>query len=406
MGIEMAKRKICMINQRYGLEVNGGSELYTRQIAEHLTQKYDVEILTSCSLEYVRWSNHYKPGTEVINGVTVRRFKTLHERDPKTFSALDESMHRNPKAGKEESDRWIEGMGPYCPQLVDYVEEHQDDYDVIFVVTYLYYPAVKSLPRIGHKAVFIPTAHQEPYINFEMYRDVFHSAKAFIYLTDEEKELVHSIFDVRDVPCEVCGAGVDVPSVIDPDAFRKKYGLDEFIVYVGRIDLGKDCPRMFQYFQEYKKRNPGNLKLVLMGKAVVDIPKSKDIVSLGFVSDQDKFDGISASEALILPSRFESLSISVLEAMSLQRPVIVNGRCDVLKGHCVKSNGGFYYKNYFEFEAVLNYLLEHRDVSAAMGQNAKAYVDEYFQWDVIMDKFDGLIERMSETGKVESVVER
>ncbi len=53
---------------------------------------------------------------------------------------------------------------------------------------------------------------------------------------------------------------------------------------------------------------------------------------------------------LILPSKFESLSISVLEAMTLSKPVIVNGICDVLKGHCVKSNGGLYYKNFFELE--------------------------------------------------------
>ena len=59
-------KKIAIINQRYGLEVNGGSELYSRQIAERLTAKYDVEVLTSCAIEYVKWSNHYKEGVEII----------------------------------------------------------------------------------------------------------------------------------------------------------------------------------------------------------------------------------------------------------------------------------------------------------------------------------------------------
>ena len=78
-------KKIAIINQRYGLEVNGGSELYTRQIAERLAEKYEIEILTSCALDYEKWTNHYKEGKEIINNVIVRRFKTLHERSPKKF---------------------------------------------------------------------------------------------------------------------------------------------------------------------------------------------------------------------------------------------------------------------------------------------------------------------------------
>ena len=391
------KKKIAIINQRYGLEVNGGSELYSRQIAERLIARYDVEVLTSCAVEYVKWSNYYKEGVETINGVTVRRFKTVHERIPKIFSALDSYMLSNPDADVETSDKWIENMGPYCPELVEYVDEHQDEYEAIIVVTYLYYTAVKSIVRIKDKAIFIPTAHQEPFIHFDMYKKVFGAADAFVFLTDEEKELVHAIFHNEDVPYEVMGVGVDVPEHVDSERFKKKYNLDEYIIYVGRIDEGKDCPRLFKYFLEYKKRNKNNLKLVLMGKAVCDIPKSPDIISLGFVSDEDKFDGIKGAKALILPSKFESLSISVLEAMTLSIPVIVNGICDVLKGHCVKSNGGLYYKNYFEFEGCVNYMLEHPEEYKMLCANARKYVEDYFQWDDIMKKFDRIIERVGKS---------
>lgn len=388
------KKKIAIINQRYGLEVNGGSELYSRQIAERLIAKYDVEVLTSCAVEYVKWSNYYNEGVEQINGVTVRRFKTLHEREPKVFSALDSMMLSNPHIEEEISEQWIEHMGPYCPDLVEYVDKHQDEYEAIIVVTYLYYTAVKSIVRIKNKAIFIPTAHQEPFIHFDMYKKVFGAADAYVFLTDEEKDLVHSIFHNENVPYEVMGVGVEVPEVVDSDRFKKKYNLDNYLIYVGRIDEGKDCPRLFKYFLEYKRRVKSDLKLVLMGKAVCDIPKSPDIISLGFVSEEDKFDGIKGAKALILPSKFESLSISVLEAMTLSVPVIVNGICDVLKGHCVKSNGGLYYKNYFEFEGCINYMMEHPEEYAIMCKNARKYVEDYFQWDDIMKKFDRIIERV------------
>ena len=388
------KKKIAIINQRYGLEVNGGSELYSRQIAERLIAKYDVEVLTSCAVEYVKWSNYYNEGVEQINGVTVRRFKTLHEREPKVFSALDSMMLSNPHIEEEISEQWIEHMGPYCPDLVEYVDKHQDEYEAIIVVTYLYYTAVKSIVRIKNKAIFIPTAHQEPFIHFDMYKKVFGAADAFVFLTDEEKDLVHSIFHNENVPYEVMGVGVEVPEVVDSERFKKKYNLDNYLIYVGRIDEGKDCPRLFKYFIEYKRRVKSDLKLVLMGKAVCDIPNSQDIISLGFVSEEDKFDGIKGAKALILPSKFESLSISVLEAMTLSVPVIVNGICDVLKGHCVKSNGGLYYKNYFEFEGCINYMMEHPEEYAIMCKNARKYVEDYFQWDDIMKKFDRIIERV------------
>ena len=385
-------KKIAIINQRYGLEVNGGSELYSRQIAEKLTAKYEVEVLTSCAIEYVNWANHYKEGVEDINGVTVRRFRTHHERVQKIFSALDSEMLRNPDADKELSDQWIEQMGPYCPDLVDYVDQHQDEYDAVIIVTYLYYPAVKSITRVKDKVIFIPTAHQEPFIHFKMYKDVFNAPKAYVFLTDEEMELVDSIFHREDIPREVMGVGVHVPDVVDAEVFKKKYQLDNYIIYVGRIDEGKDCPRMFNYFTEYKKRVKSDLKLVLMGKAVCEVPRHKDIISLGFVSEEDKFNGIKGAKALILPSKFESLSISVLEAMTLSKPVIVNGICDVLKGHCTKSNGGLYYKNYFEFEGCINYMMNHPEEYEIMCRNARKYVEDYFQWDDIMNKFDKIID--------------
>ena len=389
-------KRIAFINQRYGLEVNGGSEYYTRLMAERLAGRYEVEGLTTKALDYVTWENHYEQDTEIINNVLVRRFKTDRNR-AEDFNKYNEkylTFIRENGGDIAKEEKWFEKQGPVSSECIEFIRSNADKYDIFIFVTYLYYLTVKGLPEVSEKAVLIPTAHEEPYIHFKFYEDFFKKPAGFIFLTDEEKELVHSLFKNEDIPYDVMGTGVDVPENIDAEGFRKKHNLTDYIIYVGRIDEGKNCPQLFQYFREYKKRNKNNLKLVLMGKPVCDIPDDKDILNLGFVSEQEKFDGIAGARMLVLPSKFESLSISVLEAMSLGVPVLVNGACEVLKGHCLKSDGGLYYNNYFEFEGCLEYMLKNRENMEIMSRNSELYIDKYYRWDVITDRFSEFLEKI------------
>ena len=73
-------RRIALVNQRYGLEVNGGSEYYTRLIAERLTDHYQVDVITTKAIDYTTWENHYTADEENINGVRVLRFPVDSDR--------------------------------------------------------------------------------------------------------------------------------------------------------------------------------------------------------------------------------------------------------------------------------------------------------------------------------------
>ncbi|MGY0039761.1 hypothetical protein [Pedobacter sp. NJ-S-72] len=74
-------KKIALVVQRYGLEVNGGAEYLCRTLAEKLSSLYEVEILTSCAKNYFTWANEYPEGVTTINGVKVRRFSVPQERN-------------------------------------------------------------------------------------------------------------------------------------------------------------------------------------------------------------------------------------------------------------------------------------------------------------------------------------
>lgn len=386
-------KKLCFIVQRYGLEVNGGAELHCRQLAEHMKSRFDVSVLTTKAIDYMTWKDEYLQDREEINGVHVLRFPVKHPRNMDEFNRINgQFLHEGKIVNTDRELEWIEKQGPYVPALIDYLKQHRDDYDVFVFFTYLYYTTVIGINEVADKAIVIPTAHDEPFLRLRPYRNVFTKPRGIFYNTSEERSLIESRFGNQEIPNDLGGVGVELPKVIDAERFRKKYGLDHYMIYVGRIDEAKNCFTLFKYFEEYKKRNQNNLKLVLMGKNVIPVPEHKDIVNLGFVSDEDKFDGIAGSEFLILPSHFESLSMVVLEAMSLKKPVLVNETCEVLKGHCLKSNAGLYFKDYYDFEGTVNYLISHDDVGKAMGENGVRYVQENYQWDVIIKKLERLID--------------
>ena len=388
--------KICFVVQRYGEEVNGGAEAYARQVAEHMVSLgyHEVDCATTKAVDYVTWKNEYEADEEVLNGVLVHRFPTVAERNSAVFNKLSDKVLTSPTSVKEQEE-WMRLQGPECPALTDWVEAHADDYDCFVFVCYLYYTTYFALPKVASKAVFIPTAHEERPIHLDIFAHMFTLPAAFYYNTPEEKELTCRLFPSASGKPDNDGrggVGVEIPDGVDADAFKAKYNLDNFILYVGRIDENKCCPELFRYFTEYKKRNPGSdLKLVLMGKEIVPIPKRDDIISLGFVDEWDKFSGMAASRFFILPSKYESLSIVVLESMSLCKPVLVNGLCPVLKGHCVKSNGGLYYTDYYEFEGCVNYMLSHPEEMAVMGVNGRRYIDENYTWSEIVKGYERLI---------------
>lgn len=386
-------KKIAFVVQRYGLEVNGGAELHCRQFAERMAKYYEVDAITTKAIDYVTWQDEYTADEEVINGVKVKRFSVTEPRDIDAFNALSQTVLQL-QSSKKEEEEWMRRQGPYSEELLAYLTAHKNDYDVFIFFTYLYATTYFGLPLVKEKAMIIPTAHDELPIYLGIFRDFFKMPAGIFYNTELEKRFVEKKFHNEKVLNNdgLGGVGVELPAEIKPERFTAKYGMDDFILYIGRIDEHKGCKELFQYFTEYKKRNQGTVKLVLIGKEVIDVPESDDIVSLGFVEDEDKFDALAACRLLVLPSQFESLSMVVLEAMSVKKPVLVHANCEVVKSHCTKSNGGLYYQNYFEFEGCLNWLLSDKALCEGMGENGSEYVAENYCWESIEKRLRNMID--------------
>ena len=386
--------KLAIAVQRYGADINGGAELHARYIAERLARHAQVEVLTTCARDYVTWRNELPPGVEQVHGIPVRRFPVKRERDPHDFGRRSRRVFDETHSFADELS-WLASEGPTSPALLDYLEQSAATFDYVILFSYRYYHAWHGGRRLASRAILVPTAERDPAIGLSIFGPMFRGVRGIMYNSPEEQAMIQAATGNQRVPGVVVGVGSDVPDRTDPGRFRRRHKLHRpFAIYIGRIDANKGCAELFDYFQRYATTFPRGLDLVLIGKPIIPVPKHHRIHHLGFLSDEDKFDALAAADLLIMPSYFESLSMVALEAWALGKPVLANGRCDVLKGQCIRSNAGLYYESYAEFAETLFSLESNGPLNARLGRNGREYFDRNYAWPVIERKYLDMFERL------------
>jgi glycosyltransferase involved in cell wall biosynthesis len=409
--------KIAFIVQRYGAEILGGSEYHCRLIAERLADSHQVEVLTTCARDYVSWRNEYPEGVDRLRGVTVRRFPTARTRDIQTFNKYSDWIFHHGH-GRQEEMEWLKQQGPWTPSLIEYLERHHGQYDILIFFTYLYATTVQGIRIAPSKSLLVPTAHDEPAIRLGIYEDVFTSAAAIAWNTDVERRFVTSLFHLRTVVEDVVGCGVDVPEeslsadsdrvVLAPsnrealpahlegpaNAFRRRHRMHgPFLLYGGRIDPGKGCEELLEYFQTYRTEG-GDATLMLMGSKLMPLPDDPHVRFAGMLPDSERLHALEAATVVVVPSPYESLSLLALEAFAVGTPVLANARAEVLVDHCLRSNAGLFYADRWEFVEALRLLERDAALRAAMGQNGKLYINNHYRWNTILTKYERLFTRL------------
>lgn len=215
--------------------------------------------------------------------------------------------------------------------------------DVLFVPAH-------TLPLLNPKKSIV-TIHD---IGFEHFPEAYHWAdklyhKLIIQIIKRaaSKIITVSEFTKRDIiqtykiPAEkifVVHNGYDnkkyKPQLDTREILKNKYQIDfPYILFVGRLELKKNIPRLVEAFGQFKIQHPDSKhKLVLVGtkgltfslveNQIKKYNLAKDIVLPGWVSDEDLPLFHSNAEVFAFPSLFEGFGIPVLEAMACGCPVI------------------------------------------------------------------------------------
>ncbi|MCZ8342043.1 MAG: glycosyltransferase family 4 protein, partial [Leptospira sp.] len=376
--------KILIVTSRFLPNSAGGAEKLAFDYADILSQNHDITIATTTAKDYISWKNELNSGESFYKNIKIIRFKVLRERNIKKMnSVLDSCLNNLNNIKPHLEEKFIIEQGPYCPDLIDYIESNQKEFNLIFLVGYLYYPIVFSIPLLKIPFIVVPTFHDEPVLNLPIFKRTYLPNYFYCFNAPEELDIYRNKFSNRITNYSMIGTYIPLPDISHVHSQihsnNNRIDIDESfkILTIGRIEPAKGYPRLLSEFTEWKEISKSNeIKLICLGSASnVDIKKYQHILFPGFVSEEDKSNFLIQSNLLINPSPFESFSIAIMEAWSYEKPVLVNAISEVMVGHINRCQGGLYYSDNISFFLMLNHLIQNDSLRERLGKNGRLYVE-------------------------------
>jgi len=393
--VKVEKPKIAFVTPRFDPDLAGGAEVLAKSLATALVQRgYPVTVFTTCARDHFTWQNHYPAGDFESNGIRVTRFPVNESRDIQRFLDIQEKIIKYQDLSFEEEKEWI-SQSVVSESLFKHLERDRKNFDLFIFAPYLFGTTYWGAQIVAEKAVLIPCLHDEPYAHLRIFKELFDNVKGVMFNTEAEKRLGEELYDLPDRKTCVVGMGIEPSGRRDPTRFRKKFRIDSpFILYAGRREGAKNSDLLVEYFRVFKRHNRLDARLAMMGSGSLPLlPVDKRyVIDLGYLSEVDKGDAFAAAAVFCQPSLNESLSIVLMEAWLAETPALVNAKCLVTAEHCLKSNGGLSFDNYYEFEEILTLLLRNPSLADTLGKNGAEYVRKEYNWDAVIRRFEeGLI---------------
>ncbi len=386
--------RVAFVAPFFGAEAAGGAEHAARSLAYQLAGAgLEIEVLTTCLKDLTSGidKNMHPAGVSHDGLLQIRRFP-IPQADMQHFGALNDLIVSGIQLSEAE-ERQFMTRHVTSPELLEWVHARKNDYDWFCFIPYLFGTTCYGVPIAGSKSIVIPCFHNEGYTQLEIVKRMTQHAARFVFNASAEQRFAQKHFHIPTERCHTVGLGMETNIAGDAARFRQKTGITEpFILYVGRRDTTKNVHTLIQYFLDYKQQHSNNLKLALIGPAPLPMAGvHPDIVDLGFVSTQDKYDAYSAASVFCQPSVNESFSYVIMEAWLCHTPCLVHADCTVTYDHILSSNGGLAFRNSQEFTAMLKRLIDDPDLADAFARQGRDYVIENYTWSRIIDTFQNHI---------------
>lgn len=383
---------ILHLTHRYW-PVQGGSEQFVRQIAQHQVQDgHQVTVVTTNAddLAYF-WQKDTQSlpaGKEKDGSVTVIRVSIRH------FGSLFFGGIRHLQLSLPPLAARLGQWAPNLPKLKQTLHDLGTDWQQVFAwnITFdgLTAAAWKMAKRCNSQFFTVPLLHlgEGPQSSVRRFYTMPHQiellrqADHIFVLTAVEQTFLQTQ-NISPEKITVVGAAIEASELAGgsgPD-FRRKHNLTQPIVAAigpltrdkGTIDLLFAAKLLWQ--------NGRSFDLVLAGSMMPDFAAQLDKLPasfhsychcLGRISDQEKRDLLDAMTLLALPSRTDSFGIVLLEAWYYAKPVIVADAgglpavvADGENGRCVP------FGNVQTLAKTITEILDNQEIAHTWGKNGQ-----------------------------------
>ena len=419
--------KFAFVVPRYGADIQSGAEHACRLLAEHVSERHDVEVLTTCARDPRTWTNEYSEGVDRVRGALVRRFAVTQTRDPQ-FQAFSARLLSGPRSRAEELD-WVRRNGPWSPALLDHIKKQHRSYDALVFFSLTNPATVHGVQVAPDRSVLFPYLQLHPALCFPLFAEVLSTVRAVGFVSAAERRLLRSYLRITSEHEEVVGVGIDpspeqsyprhqqnpadvvgsedAPATeavdgADDDTyltrrgvpFRRRHRLyGQFALYGGRVEPDNGCEEMLEYFDTYA-RTDDDTSLVLMGVKMMKVADDPQVRLAGVLPDRERMIAYEAADVTIAPNADDLLAQSALESMAVGTAVLACARNEAAVEHCRRANAGLYYANREEFGEALRLLMTNSRLRDRLGENGRSYVRQHYRWDAVLGRFDRLVSRV------------
>ena len=338
---------IALVVPRFGDKIIGGSERLFFNYAMLLTDKYNVDVITTGAAEYETWLSQYPLGkTEINKKLNIYRFNSdarwssINTADSWNQYSIPHpgsdmlAISRNENAIKAiqntpryNAEKFIIEQGPYSKDLLQFLTLNHHKYKKVIFTPYLYPTTYLGIDRIpNNKVLILMAAHHEPHIYFPCFQK--YAAYRWLVYFQEEATMLNVALKTNNTNWRIVKPSVG--NIINNPNIKRS---DNKVIFLGRASIGKGFEFVARAVDKYRLNHPEiNMKLHVIGDIGDDVKNMingwKDwIIPVGKVSTEKRDTLIAEALAVINGSVLDSFGLINLEAARLGTPVFLNIDC-------------------------------------------------------------------------------